>query len=133
MKLVQVPATHVDFAWRDGASRLAEACDCSDAEITGDQLKMLIARGERLLLQLVADDGAITGWAVVRIDQLPNMRVFFVCDLVGKNVLPFFTEALKLAYALGCSQIRCAAKPAHERLYRRVGLKPVYQILSKEV
>lgn len=131
--LVQVPANFVDFEWQKGAHRLSEACDFSDSEITGDQLKMLISRGERILLQLVEDDGAVSGWSVVRIDQLPNVRVFFVCDVVGKGVSRFVPEARKLAYSLGCSQVRCAAKPAHERLYKRFGFRPVYQILGMGV
>ena len=132
IQLIQVPASHTDFAWRDGAARLAEACDCSGGEITGDQLKLLIARGERILLQL-KDGDQIAGWAVVRIDQLPNVRVFFICDVVGRGSSRFVAEAQKLAYSLGCSEVRCAAKPAHARLYQRFGFRPVYQIMTMGV
>ena len=135
MQLWPVPAERIDRAWKDGASCLAEACDVSGGEITGDQLKMLLSRGERTLLAL-HDGTATVGWGVVRVDQLPNLRTLFVTDLVAHNAhFERFFEALKaMAESLGCSTIRCAAGPAQARLYRmRVGFKPLYSILEVEV
>ena len=135
MQLWPVPAEQIDRAWRDGASCLSEACDVSGGEITGDQLKMLLSRGERTLLAL--HDGAATiGWGVVRVDQLPNLRTLFVTDLVAHNAhFERFFEALKtMADSLGCSRVRCAAGPVQARLYRmRCGFKPVYTILEVEI
>lgn len=133
MKLVPVASQMVDFAWAQGASCLAAACDTSGGEITGDQLKMLLARGERTLIRMEAD-GPV-GWGVIRIDQLPNLRVLFVTDLVapGAHFERFFEELKVLAKSQGCSRIRCAAKPAQARLYRmKVGARPVYEILEWE-
>ncbi len=132
MKLIVVPATHIDFAWKDGAHALSEACDTSGGEITGDQLKLILARGERILLRM-DDDGQTVGWGVVRIDQLPNVRVLFVTDMVahGAHFERFFTELKATARSLGCSRVRCAAKPVQARLYRqKVGFMPVYEILE---
>jgi hypothetical protein len=101
------------------------------AEITGDQLKLLLSRGERTLIRM--DDGETVGWGVVRVDQLPNMRVLFVTDMVAPNAHfeRFISELKKLAESLGCSRVRCAAKPAQARLYRmKVGFVPVYEILE---
>lgn len=153
MKLIPVPSTHIDAAYRRGASCLSEACDTSGGEITGDQLKMLLSRGERTLLEMKIDetcdqyldtaDNSIknyrtktVGWGVVRVDQLPNMRVLFITDLVAHNGgFDKFFEALKhLARDLGCSRVRCAAKEVQARLYRiKCGFRPVYEILEVEV
>ena len=84
MQLTPIPSSHIDLAWRDGASCLAEACDTSGGEITGDQLKLILSRGERTLIRMDAVDG-VRGWGVVRVDQLPNVRVLFVTDLVAHN------------------------------------------------
>lgn len=133
MQLVPIPATHIDKAWKEGASCLSEACDTSGGEITGEQLKMILSRGERTLIRM--DDGGTVGWGVVRVDQLPNMRVLFITDLVAHNGRfdQFFTSIKDMAAQLGCSRVRCAAKPAQERLYRmKCGFKPVYQILEVE-
>jgi hypothetical protein len=132
MELTPIPSTHVDIAWRAGAGCLSQACDTSGGEITGDQLKLILSRGERTLIRM-DDDGACVGWGVVRIDQLPNMRVLFVTDMVAPHAhFERFFEALKqMALHYGCSRVRCAAKPAQARLYRmKAGFRPVYEILE---
>lgn len=135
MQLIPIPATHVDFAWRDGASMLGEACATSGGEITGDQLKFMLAHGERTLLQM-RDDEVVVGWGVIRVDQLPNMRVLFITDLAASHghFERFFQAIKDMAASLGCSRVRCAAKPAQERLYRmKCGFSPVYQIMEVTV
>lgn len=134
MQLTPVPASHIDLAWKEGASCLAEACNTSGGEITGDQLKMILSRGERTLIRMDAEDG-VRGWGVVRVDPLPNLRVLMVTDLVAHNGQfdEFFGAIKEMARALGCSRVRCAAGPAQERLYRmKCGFRPVYQILEVE-
>lgn len=131
MELVHVPATHIDYAWRDGASCLAEACELVD-EITGDQLKLILSRGERTLLMLKDADKPV-GWGAFRVDQLPNCRVLHITDLVAHNAgfERFFEEIKKVAVSLGCSRIRCSAKQAQARLYRmKCGFKPIYETLE---
>lgn len=131
MELRPVPTTHIDMAWRDGASCLKEACDASGGEITGDQLKMILSRGERTLIQMW-DEGT-AGWGVIRVDQLPNIRVLFITDLVAHNgqFEQFFTAIKEMASALGCSRVRCAAKPAQARLYRmKCQFQPVYEVME---
>jgi hypothetical protein len=135
MQLLHIPATHIDEAWKDGASELAKACDTSGGEIEGPQLKMILSRGERALIRMESE-GETLGWGVVRIDQLPNMRVLFVTDMVAPNAhFENFYEALKgLAKTYGCSRLRCAAKPAQARLYRmKCNFRPVYEILETDV
>lgn len=132
MNLVHVPAHQIDFAYRDGADCLSKACNSSGGEITGDQLRMILARGERMLLRM-DKDGETVGWGVVRVDQLPNMRVLFITDLVAPHghFEDFFTSIKDMAQQFGCSRVRCAAQPAQARLYRmRCDFKPVYQILE---
>lgn len=132
LMLKHVPATHIDQAWRDGADCLSRACDTSGGEIEGPQLKMILARGERSLLRMESDSKTV-GWGVVRVDQLPNMRVLFITDLVapGAHFERFFDEIKAMARSLGCSRVRCAAKPAQARLYRmKCNFQPVYEILE---
>lgn len=132
VELTQVPSMHIDRAWRDGASELAKACDVSGGEITGDQLKMILARGERTLIRMERD-GQTAGWGVVRVDQLPNMRVLMVTDMVaeGADFPEFFDKLKELAASCGCSKVRCAGDEVRERLYRmKCGFKRVYAILE---
>lgn len=151
MQLIPIESRFIDAAWRDGASALAKACDTSGGEITGDQLKMILARGERTLIRMddtvdceqkKLPDGTYAnfethtvGWGVVRIDQLPNLRVLFITDLVAPHghFERFFAAIKAMAVSQGCSRVRCAAKPAQERLYRiKCGFQPVYSILEVE-
>ena len=135
MILIPVPAKFIDHAWREGANCLSEACFDEGGEITGDQLKMVLSRGERILLKM-QDGPKIAGWGVIRIDQLPNMRVLFITNLVAHNggFERFFEAVKEIAKGEGCTRIRCAAKPAQERLYRmKCGFHPVYNVLEVEV
>lgn len=135
MQLVQIPAQFIDKAWADGASALSKACDASGGEIEGPQLKMMLSRGERHLLRMNAE-GKTVGWGVVRIDQLPNLRVLMVTDLVAPHggFQRFLSCLEEIARAQGCSRIRCAAKPAQARLYAmKAAFQPVYTILEREV
>lgn len=118
MRLEIVPHTHIDIAWRDGASCLAEACDTSGGEITGDQLKLILSRNERFLVRM-DDDGPI-GWGVVRIDQLPNVRVLHITDLVCHNrqFERFFQEIKGWAAKFGCGEVRWSCGDAQARLYQ---------------
>lgn len=131
IELVPIKASHIDQAWKMGAHNLSKACDASGGEITGDQLKMLLSRGERELISMVRD-GEVAGWGVIRVDQLPNMRVCMVTDMYAPH--GGYPEFLKLlrewAGSVGCSRVRCAAKPAQARLYARAGFEPVYTILE---
>lgn len=135
MELQPVPSTFIDLAWREGAINLTLACDQSGNEITGDQLKLILSRGERQLFRMV-NDGNVVGWAVARVDQLPNVRVLFVTDLYAPNghFQEFWGEVVKLASNLGCSSVRCAAKAAQARLYKmKLGFSSVYEILEVKI
>lgn len=121
----------VDFAWADGANCLAEACSLVD-EVTGDQLKMILSRGERTLVRL-DEDGKTIGWGAIRVDQLPNIRVLHITELVAHNAhFERFFEQIKLAAKkMGCSRIRCSTKDSQARLYRmKAGFQPVYTTLE---
>jgi hypothetical protein len=131
MKLTPVDARFIDAAWKEGAHKLSEACATSGGEVTGDQLKLLLSRGERILLRM--DEGSeLRGWGVVRIDQLPNVRVLHVCELYAPHghFEEFFPPLMEIARSCGCSEVRCSAGPAQARLYRmKLGFEPLYETL----
>ena len=132
MNLIPIDSRFIDQAWADGAACLGKACDTSGGEIEGPQLKMILARNERTLLRM-DDDGVTVGWGAVRVDQLPNLRVLHITDLVAPHghFERFFTAIKALAASLGCSKVRCAAKPAQARLYAmKCQFKPVYTIME---
>lgn len=130
-----IPAAFVDRAWRDGAHQLSKACDTSGGEITGDQLKLILARGERTLLRIDLD-GVAVGWAVTRIDQLPNTRALHISDLYapGGHWAACFDLLADMARANGCMEMRCCARPAQARLYQRaLPWQPLYTTLRVKI
>ena len=134
MELFECSPAEIDRAWRDGAHRLSEACKWAAREVTPDQLKMLLSRGERTLIG-VRDESGIKGWSAIQVQQLPNIRVLHVFAMAGKGICN--TETLRLlnqyAASHGCSSLRMACRPAMVRLLSKLGASPVYQILDMEV
>lgn len=128
MALLVVPPQFIDRAWKEGASCLAEACEQVD-EITGSQLKLILARGERHLVQMTEDE-KIVGWVCFRVDQLPNVRVFHITDMVAHNghFEQFFDELKQIALSMGCSEIRyCPSSESRARLFKaKAGAELLY-------
>lgn len=132
IELVHVPASMVDRAWRDGASSLAKACELSASDITGDQLKLLLARGELTLLAGIKD-GTPSAWVVVQVQQQPNVRVLFVWAIYapGSTTVEAFGLLRDYAAHNGCSAIRGACTPAVQRLWeRRFKARPIYTTME---
>lgn len=132
MQLVHVPPQFIDQAWRDGAFRLDDALTY---ETTIDQLKLLLARGERNLF-CGLDGDSILGWMVANAEQYANVRVFHVYALHAPNHMhaEFFAQLQAMARQQGCSEVRCCAKPAQARLYRmKWAFEPVYETLRVKV
>jgi hypothetical protein len=119
-KLLHVPAAHVDKAWKDGAHNLSEACKWALREVTADQLKMMLARGERQLLALESE-GQKVAWAAVQVQQLPNIRILYVYSIYapGSTGPEAFKLLADLARSEGCSSIRGACSEQVARLWER--------------
>lgn len=127
MKLEIVQPQFVDAAWKDGADCLAEASE-TVGDITGSQLKLILSRGERILVRL-KDGESIIGWGVCRIDQLPNVRVMHITELVCHNnhFERFFDEFCAMARTTGASEVRFSGKDAQCRLFaHKCGFEKVY-------
>jgi hypothetical protein len=135
MELFVCTVADIDRAWADGASNLAKACEWALREVTADQLKFLLARGERTLLGL-RDEGRVKAWAAVQVQQLPNIRVLYVYSIFAPGATgPGAFEKLKeYAKYHGCTTIRGACSESVEKLWvRKFQAKPLYKIMEIEV
>ncbi len=135
MELVQVPLAFVAKAWNDGAYNLVKAAERAKREITGDQLKMLLLRGERTLVGIV-DNETPKAWAAVQLQGLPNLRTLYIYSIYAPGTTG--PEAFKLlkdyARQNGCETIRGACDEAVGRLWnRKFGAKPIYSVYEFEV
>jgi hypothetical protein len=136
MQVQLVPQTMIDYAWRDGAHQLARACDKSAGDVTPDQLKMLLARGERHLLCFrEGADGPPLAWAVITFEQHPNQRALFVYSLFAPGATG--DDAIKtleqFARANGASVLRGACQDASVRLWQRRGFTKAYTIIERNI
>ena len=131
MELFQCRPQDIDAAWRDGADKLGEATKWAAREITVEQLKMLLSRGERILIG-ARQDGRVIGWAAVGVIQHPNIRVLHVFAIQGQGIMT--GQGLKalqeFATYHGCTSIRGCVRPSMERLLKRLGGKHVYTTME---
>lgn len=135
MQLLHVAPHQMDQAWRDGAFLLGDACIKSAGEVTADQLKMRLARGELTLL-CGSEDGNPVAWAAVTFEQYPNLRALFVYAIwaSGHTSAEAFELLAKYGKEGGASVIRGACDEAIARLWaRKFGFTQAYQIMEKSL
>ena len=136
MKLFTVPPSHICIAWRDGADKLSQATARASREITADQLKLLLLRGERTLIGIADDSDIPRAWAAVQIQTLPNIRVLYVYAMVGPGFAGAESFELLRQYAKqnGCETIRGSSIDSIGRLWqRRFGAQKLYSVYEMEV
>ena len=125
----QYPAHMVDQLWHGDADALVTAMVRNGGECMGDQLKMMLMRGELLLV------GSDDLWAAVQHIQHPNRRVLHVYAVASKlngdglNHADI-AELCEYARQTGCTALTCSADKAAERLYSRYGFKPIYTTME---
>lgn len=135
MELQIVPAKIVGQAWKDGAHMLHEACEKSQGEVTADQLKLMLMRGERVLVCIV-DEGMTVGWVVVAVELLPNMRALYIYQLYapGHVSKQLFELLADMARKEGCAEIRAACHEDVSAAWaRKMGARVIYTVMGAEV
>lgn len=125
----QYPPHMIDALWHGNADALATAARRSGGEWTGDQLKLMLMRGELLLI------GSPDLWAAVQVTQHPNKRVLHihsvVCTIDGNGINDAdIAELCDYARQIHCTAVTCAADKAAERLYARYGFQPQYTTMG---
>lgn len=128
----QYPATMIDRLWHGSADALVSAMARNGGECTGDQLKMMLMRGEILLI------GSDDLWAAVQHIQHPNRRVLHIYAVASKLNSDGLNHAdiaelCEYARQTGCAALTCSADKAAERLYARYGFQSQYTTMGIEL
>ena len=128
----QYPSHMIDQLWRGDADALVSAMARNGGECTGDQLKMMLMRGEMMLI------GSDDLWAAVQHIQHPNRRVLHVyavaCARDGRGMNDAdINELAEYARQTGCTALTCSADKAAERLYARYGFVSQYVTMGIEL
>ena len=128
----QYPTTMIDRLWHGSADALVSAMARNGGECTGDQLKMMLMRGELLLI------GSDDLWAAVQHVQHPNRRVLHIYAVASKLNSDGLNHAdindlCEYARQTGCTALTCCADKAAERLYARYGFVSQYTTMGIEL
>ena len=128
----QYPTNMIDQLWHGNVDALVSAMARNGGECTGDQLKMMLMRGELLLV------GSDDLWAAVQHIQHPNRRVLHVyavaCTRDGRRMNDAdIAELREYARQTGCTALTCSADKAAERLYARYGFVSQYTTMGIEL
>ena len=129
MRLVQIMQEHAQEALMHCSSGIEIALARCSGESSLHYIAEQVELGNMRLLA-VTDGDQYKMWAVVRVDELPSFNVLHIYAMTGTGVSAEMLEILSdYALAVGCSEIRCAANGAAERLYKRVGMETIYSIM----
>lgn len=133
MNLQIVPHTHLDQVWPVVGQMLARVCDekASAGECTIDQIRMSIVQRERHLV--VAMDGdEIIGAGTIEFLNYPNKRVALIGALGGSGIVSpeSFRQVSEWCKGMGASELRAYAKEAQARLFGRVGMEKIYEVMG---
>lgn len=133
MNLQIVPHTHLDQVWPIVGQMLARACGekASCGEYTIDQIRMSIVQRERHLV-VAMNDGEIIGAGTIEFLNYPNKRVALISALGGKGVVTpeAFGQIGEWCKGMGASELRAYAKTAQARLYARIGMEKIYEVMG---
>lgn len=129
MRLVQIVQGHAYEALMHCSAGIQNALDRCPGESSLHYIAEQLESGNMSLLA-VTDGGRYKMWAVVRVDDMPNFKALHIYAITGVGVSAEMLGLLsEYARAIGCSEIRCAANGAAERMYKRVGMEAIYSIM----
>ncbi len=129
----QYPTHMIDQLWHGGADALTTAAARCGDEWTGDQLKMMLMRGELLLV------GSPDLWAAIHHVDHPNKRALHIYAVASRNPAgggindDDIMQLCDYARATGCTVLTCSADAAAMRLYQRYGFQPRYTTMGIEL
>ena len=133
MKLLQVNPNYVCQMWPQVNSMLEKALEFSGGEYNIDQLKGMLATGNKTLL-VASDNEVIKGAAAIDLIRYPNDFICFVMAIGGKMITSpdMFNQLSDWAKSQGCTKIQGAARESVERLWRqKFGFSERYRIVEK--
>ena len=114
---------------------LAAALKYSAGEYSIDQLRAMVARGQHALLVATDDQNEIHGAATVAFENHPNQRIAFVTTLGGRLIVckELRNQLFEWCRDQGATRIRGACRKSAARLFERMGMKPIYIIMDKQL
>jgi len=131
MNLQLVPHTHIDQVWPTVAPMLDRAVETGHGEVTIDQIRMRIVNKEVHLIVFL-DAEIIKGATTVEFQSYPNKRIELGGVFGGSGVctVEHFESIKQWCREMGASEFRTYAGEAQARLYKRIGMDKLYNVVG---
>lgn len=121
----QVHPNFIQQLWPKIGRMLERALEFSGGEYSAEHLRMMLVRGEQMLLVAV-EDGAVIGAATVDFANFPNDRIAFITAIGGRLIArpDLFEELKSVLRSQGCTKLKGEAREAVARLWhQRFGIE----------
>jgi hypothetical protein len=135
-KVQIVTPNNVYSVWGDVENYLNASINVSNNDITLEQLKLILARGEQTLLVSTDDKGNLNGAMTVEFQNLPNNRVMFITALGGNGIVnkDTFDQVEIWARMQGATKVNAWAQEAQARLYKiKANFNTVRMVVEKDL
>ena len=137
MNLVQIVApNNVYNVWGDIENYLNASINVSGGDMTLDQLKLILVRGEQTLLVSVNEEGKLNGAMTVEFQNRPNNRVMFITALGGHGIVnnETFSQVESWARMQGATKAGAWAQEVQARLYKiKAGFTTARHVVEKKL
>jgi len=137
MNTVQIVApNNVYNVWADIETYLNASINVSNNDMTLDQLKLLLVKGEQTLLVSVNKNNKINGAMTVEFINHPNARTMFITALGGLGIVndETFSQVETWARMQGATKAAAWAQEAQARLYKiKANFNTVRMVVEKDL
>ena len=137
MNTVQIVApNNVYNVWADVENYLNASINVSEGDMTLDQLKLILVRGEQTLLVSVNEENKLNGAMTIEFQNRPNNRVMFITALGGHGIVnnETFSQVESWARMQGATKVSAWAQEAQARLYKiKSNFNTVRMVVEKDL
>lgn len=134
MTLELVPHTHIGVVWPHVGPLLERSLDpkAGSGECTIDQLRMMLVEQRQHLILISNEEGKFAGALTVEFVNYPNKRIAVGTAFGGRGItnMEVMDSIKQWCKDMGAQEFRTYAKESQARLYARVGMEKVYNVVG---
>lgn len=135
LKIQPVMTSYVHQTWDFVKDFLAKGLEWGDDDYTLEQARLLIGRGDWLLVVAVDENNLVHGASAINFINMPNDRVAYVLTMGGKLICnqATYKQFADLLKTYGATKVQGAARESVARLWTRFGYKERYRIVEAKL
>lgn len=137
MNTVQIVAPNNIYSiWDEIENFIHASINVATGDCTAEQLKLLLIKGEQILLISTNENKKINGAMTVEFINYPNNRVMFITALGGKGIVnnETFSQVENWARMQGATKVSAWAQEVQARLYQiKAGFSTARLVVEKYI